>query len=257
MSWEFEKEKLGEELTHMLYDSGMIQTWFRDKPEGWVLKSGIWSPFFIQLRLITSLRNSRQILGKVGYAMGRMIQEEIPSANKTLGIAVAGIPLATAITMTCGFPHLYNRKLEGVRTVEDFQQTIETYGAHSMVEGEILPVDNIVLVDDLTTSFESKEIAHAQLMYEIERRGVEGVTCDNVAVLFDREQGAKERAEELGMGMYSLIPFASGGLRWLGNKMAADEHHQIWMYLQNPKPYQNPEKQQYLRKIAQRPMFPW
>ena len=50
MGWSEEKDQHGKEIIGMLYDQGMIRTWYRDKPEGWTLVSGIWSPFYIQLR---------------------------------------------------------------------------------------------------------------------------------------------------------------------------------------------------------------
>ena len=78
MTWEQEKEDLGRELIGMLYDAGMILTWYRDKPDGWTLKSGIWSPVFIQLRKIASLPN-RQNIRKGRLCNGK--NDKLPEAR--------------------------------------------------------------------------------------------------------------------------------------------------------------------------------
>ena len=41
-------------LLEELYKIRSIKTWYRDKREGWILHSGLWSPIYISLREITS-----------------------------------------------------------------------------------------------------------------------------------------------------------------------------------------------------------
>lgn len=224
MDWEQEKEQLGRELTHALYDNGMIMTWYRDKPDCWTLQSGQRSILYINLRLIGSFPD---VLERAGYAMGRMIKEEIPQVDRIVGVAMAGVPLAVATGLSCGIPVCYNAKLRGVRTVEDLLMEIEKYGAHSLVEGVIESGDNILLLDDLVTTLRSKEIAREQVLQEVKGRGLSEVSCDNVGVLFDREQGAQERAQKIGIGLYSLIPFATKGLDWLRDEMEPIEYDAI------------------------------
>ena len=254
MNWTSEKENLGRELTILLYENGMIKTWFRDNPEGWQLISGIWSPFYIQLRPLSSYPQSKIILARVGTAIGRMILEEISDANKLIGIASAGIPIAIAATIFSGIPSCYTRKLEGVKTIEHFKKRLTQYGEHSLVEGLIEDNDNLVLVDDLVTKFDSKVIALEQVKYEIRRREQISrqlnTTCKHVAVLLDREQGAAKMAEHLGLTLHSLIPFKTKGITWLREKMSLKEYSVIKDYLHNEKEYQNKERQEELSKIA-------
>ncbi len=255
MKWTSEKEKLGKEIAILLYDNGMIKTWFRDNPEGWRLISGLWSPFYIQLRPLSSYPNSREILTKVGTAMGRMIQEEAPEANKLVGIASAGIPIAIAVTIFSGTPSCYTRKLEGVKTIEDFEKKLSQYGEHSLMEGILEDNDNLVFIDDLVTKFDSKAIALEQVKYEIKRREKEtakkiNITCKHVAVLLDREQGAAEKARSLGITMHHLIPFKSKGITWLKERITSEEYGVIKDYLQNEKEYQSKQKQDKLYRMA-------
>jgi hypothetical protein len=86
------------------------------------------------------------------------------------------------------------------------------YGEHSDVEGEIENGDEIVLVDDLATMFDSKLVALIQLKREVSRRRLANVNCTNVVALFARDQGAKEAASQQEINLYCLIPFLSEGL---------------------------------------------
>lgn len=255
MEWISEKEKLGKEIAILLYEHGMIKTWFRDNPEGWRLISGVWSPFYIQLRPLSSYPNSKEILVKVGATMGKMILKEAPEVNKIVGIASAGIPIAIAATIFSGIPSCYTRKLEGIKTIEDFEKKISQYGEHLLVEGMLEDKDNLVLVDDLVTKFDSKAIALEQVKYEIKRREKEtgkklDINCKHVAVLLDREQGAAEKAASLNITMHSLIPFKTKCIAWLKERMTDEEYNVIKDYLHNEKEYQSKQKQDELYRAA-------
>lgn len=232
MSWKLEKEKLGKEIICSLYERGMIKTWYRDKPEGWVLISGIWSPFYIQLRPLSSYP---KLLKKIGYAMGKMIKEEAKGVSKVVGVAMAGLPIATAIALCHGIPSAFARKLEGIKTLQGFRASIGKYGEHTLVEGDFKNGDKIIVVDDLVTKFDSKLIVIEQVKYEVESRGLSNVICRDVGVLIDREQGACQRAKEYGISLYSLIPFETKGLPWLKEKMSSQEYQVIMEYLEDPK----------------------
>ncbi len=136
MAWCIEKNDLGRKLSRLFYDYGFIKTWYKNKPTGWTLVSGIWSPIYIQLRPICSCRESRNLLELVGTAISGIIQNETPHVNKILGVAFAGIPISIATTMISGIPSCYTRKtnLEGQ---ESREAKILGYGEHNLVEGDI------------------------------------------------------------------------------------------------------------------------
>ena len=142
LSWEIEKLKFGKEITGQLFDAGMIRTWYRNRPQGWTLISGIWSPIYLNLR---TLGSHPTILRRIGYALTRLIQEEC-LCNRVVGIATAGVPIATAISIQGGYPMGYTRKLEGVKTLVQLNQMISQYGQHSLVEGEFESGDAVALV---------------------------------------------------------------------------------------------------------------
>jgi len=229
------------EIMAGLYEHGLIKTWLRDKPEGWKLVSGLWSPFYIQLR---SLPSYPSLLKKIGRHMGEMVEKEC-NADRVLGIAMAGIPIATAISVGHDIPLCYTRKLEGATSLEGLKVAAMKYGEHSMVEGEIKDGDKFVAVDDLVTKFDSKLVAIEQLKMESERRGIE-VECRDVAVIIDREQGAAEIAKKHGIKLHALIPFKSRGIEWLKDFISDKEYEVIKDYLGNSEKYQDEEKRKEL-----------
>ncbi len=76
------------------------------------------------------------------------------------------------------------------------------------------------------------------------------VICNDVVVILDREQGAKEKAQSKGMVLKSLIPFKSKGVLWLKELMAPTEYEILIDYLKDEQKYQDPKIQEQLRNIA-------
>ena len=239
------KEELGKEITRLLYETGLIKTWYRDKPTGWQLVSGLWSPFYIQLRPLPSYP---ELFRKVGYALGKIVIEECPAVNKVVGVAMTGIPIACAITLQDGIPALWTRKIE-VRSLDDFKEHIQGYGEHTLVEGEFETGDRIAIIDDLATKFDSKLVAIEQIRHEANKRGLK-VECSDVVVLLDREQGAVEAASRCGITFHALIPFKSKGIGWLKNSLSDIEYAVISEYLRDESKYQDAEVQKELYELC-------
>lgn len=246
-SWKALKENQGKTIIERLYKVGMIKTWYKDKPEGWTLVPGLWSPFYINLR---PLSLHPELLEQVSFALGRLIREECPDVNGIIGVAMAGIPIATAISIKTRIPSGYTRKIEGVKTKEDFNRFIKEYGEHSLIEGIPENGGEIAIVDDLVTKFGSKEVAIEQLDFELKLRGING-RCSEVVVLLDREQGAEKSAIEQGVELHSLIPFKSKGIKWLSGVLASREREVITAYLENPGIYQDASMQAELQQEAE------
>lgn len=212
-----------------LYRKGLIKT-IKHKKEGWHLVSGIWSPFYIQLRLLPSYPN---LMNEIGNMLGEKVKGY---GNKLLGIAMAGIPIATVISIIHKIPLCYTRKIAGVKNVEELEKYADEYGEHSMVEGEIEDGDKFIAVDDIVTKFDSKMVAIKQLEIEAEKRG-KRIECRNVAVVVDRQQGAEEIAEKYGIKLHSLIKFKNA-IEWIKDEMDEEEYEIIVEYLENPEKYQ-------------------
>ncbi len=157
------------------------------------LKSGEISPYYIQLRELSSYERGigRNILKKIGAAFGELIRKNFPKIDRIIGVAYAGIPLAVAITLETGIPSCYTRK------------EIKMHGISRFIEGRIGHGDALVIVDDLVTTGESKLEAREAIQKECEKRKItveiKGITC-----LFDREEGGVEFLAKEGLDFYAL-----------------------------------------------------
>jgi orotate phosphoribosyltransferase len=221
-------EGLKREIVRDIYAKRMILTSVRDRPEGWILHSGQSSPFYIQLRLLSSHPST---LGKVGEALAIMLREEAADVNRLVGVAFAGVPIATAASLASGLPAVHTRKILGVRSEAELKDAIAKYGQHSLIEGEIEDGDTLCLVDDLVTGMESKVVARNQVLEELKKRGLQGCSCDHIAVVIDRHQGAIVRARELNLHLHVLVDLVEEGLPMLRNEMSEEEYLVISDYL--------------------------
>jgi len=225
---------LKKELMRGIYENRMILTAERDNPQGWKLVSGLWSPFYIQLRLISSYPSVLKVAGK---AISMLLKENAPNVNRLVGIAFAGVPIATAASIESGIPACHTRKLVGVKNEQDMERALKEYGQHQLVEGVIEDGDVLCLVDDLVTGMDSKIVARNQVQSELKQRGVKNVQCEDVAVLVDRQQGAAQKAKELGLRLHSVIKLVDDGLPLIKDMMSKTEYETISAYLSDPQKY--------------------
>lgn len=247
MKWSKEKEILSKLLLEQLYECGAIKTWYRDNPEGWILRSKLWSPVYISMRAISSKSNASLLLKLIGKALSKLIINEIPKFDKVLGLATTGIQIVTAITMISNIPSLYTRKLE-INNIENFNNILKKYGEHSLIEGDFEDNDIIVIVDDLVTSLDSALDGKKQLVYEAKKRKKK-VSCNEIVVLIDREQGADIRAKNEKINLRSLIKFKSN-LSWLKDKFTDIEYQIIKEYFEDSSKFQEPNKIKEIVSLA-------
>jgi len=245
------KDTIGKEIINLLYDAGgIIKIWPKDNAKGWRLHGDTWSPFYINLRLISSKKNSKIILDRIGKGMSFLIKNEIYEANKLVGVATAGIPISIITTYISGLPSCYTRKIENVKTLDDLKIKLKEYGDHDVIEGDLIDGDNIVIVDDLITDGGSKLIAKELIEYAKKEKKI-SITCKNVAVVIDREQGGAEELKEAGLNVHALIPFKTKGIYWLKEKLKTDEFELIKDYLNDDNKYQDEAlREKILKKLS-------
>jgi orotate phosphoribosyltransferase len=240
-------DEAGRELLDIFVDRGLIRLWPKDNPEGWVLRSSLWSPFYIDLRGLCGVTDSRQVLEKVGDALQLLIRDRVPNAQRMVAVATAGIPIATAATLRSGLPSCYTRiqpKLaEGAPAKPQ-------YGEARSLEGIVLDGEKLVIVDDLITDGTSKIEALTAIRQEAEKRKLR-LDCQDVAVLVDRGLDAEQRLARYGVRLHSLIPLQSKGLEWLEGKLGAPELETMRAYLRNPAPFQNEESRAKILREGQ------
>ena len=244
------EKKLKEDIMRGMYETGQMLTWYRNRPEGWRLASGLWSPFYINQR---SMPSHPKVFQDAVTAVGSMLLRlgyEPYGKDKVVGLAMAGIPLASALSAQLGFPALYTRKLpEDVKTEKDVEAYISSHGQHALVEGTIDEGDRLIMIDDLVTRFDSKLLAMGQINGELKKRNI-NATMKDIVVLIDREQGAGKKATDLGFGLHSFIRFRTEGIELLKGSISDIEYSTITGYLSDDSKYQNKELQDKLQSLA-------
>ncbi|NCP86083.1 MAG: orotate phosphoribosyltransferase [Anaerolineae bacterium CG_4_9_14_3_um_filter_57_17] len=162
-------------LTDALLQAGCI------KFGEFTLKSGLISPIYIDLRRIISFP---KLLAQLGEAYLPLL---VPLRfDRLAGLPYAAIPIATAISLAGGYPMIYPRK------------EAKTYGTKAEIEGDFHPGETALIIDDLATTGGSKFEA-------IEKLTGAGLKVTDVAVLIDRQSGAREALEQAGFRLHAVL----------------------------------------------------
>ena len=146
-----------------------------------ILKSGLQSPIYIDLRQIISYP---KLLKQIGAAYLPLLKEL--KFDRIAGLPYAAIPIATAISLQGNYPMIYPRK------------EVKAYGTKAEIEGEHHAGETVVIIDDLATTGGSKFEA-------IEKLTGAGLIVKDVVVLIDRQSGAKESLKQAGFAMHAVL----------------------------------------------------
>jgi uridine monophosphate synthetase len=145
------------------------------------LKSGALSPFYVDLRIIISYPTLLQAIAR------RIVALLAPlTFQRVAGIPYAGLPIATAVSLTEGFPMVYARK------------EAKDHGIKRVIEGKFAAGETVVLIDDVITDGASKFEAAEPLLQA-------GLIVKDFAIFLDREQGGADRLREKGYALHSAL----------------------------------------------------
>lgn len=145
------------------------------------LKSGIESPFYVDLRPLASDP-------KILKLLANYLLDMLPLDNFDLicGVPYAALPMATAMSLESYLPLIIKRK------------EAKQYGTKKILEGIYTPGQNCLLVEDVITS-------GASLLETIPEIENEGITVSDIVVVLDRQQGGREMLENKGFRVHSLF----------------------------------------------------
>ncbi len=146
------------------------------------LKSGIKSPFYTDLRKISS---DPKLLRLVAKAYAELLNNI--ECDRIAGIPVAALPLATAVSLETGIPLIYPRIAK------------KDHGSGNLIEGNFKKGETIVLLDDLITTGKSKIEA-----IKILRDG--GLIVKDLLVLLERGTEGRKDMERANINLLSYSP---------------------------------------------------
>jgi uridine monophosphate synthetase len=161
-------------LIEQLFVIGAIQ-------EGeFILKTGISSPIYIDLRRIISYPEIFQ------YVVDLMWQNIAHKEFDHLG----GVPYA-ALPLASGMALLYQRPMIMAR------KDVKDHGTKRSIEGVYKRGDTVMIIEDIVTSGLS-------IFETVDQMAREGLLVNDVVVFLDREQGAKEQLAQKGITLHAV-----------------------------------------------------
>jgi orotate phosphoribosyltransferase len=159
-------------LKQLLKDMKVVQS------GEFILASGKKSNYFVNIKRAST---NPQVLREIGKAMAPYIGEA-----KIAGMALGAVPLAVAVALETNRPFVMVRKEP------------KDHGTKDLIEGEVLPGEKFVIVEDVATTGGST-------MRVVSALREKGANVAKAVVVVDRQEGAREMLTEHGIELISLF----------------------------------------------------
>jgi orotate phosphoribosyltransferase len=173
MAWRKRRSRLNE-VAEGLVKVGALQF------GAFTLPDGRDSSYYVNLRGLPSFPG---VYGVVVNAMAELVSKKVPKVDALCAVPITGLLLASPIAVALKKPLVYTR--------------LERGDNERLVEGEVRPGWNVVIVGDLATSGRT-------ILSAAEAIQDEGGRVTTAVVLIDRLEGAREKLSKKGIALSPL-----------------------------------------------------
>ena len=167
-----DKQQLARKIREVSYLTGEFK-----------LRSGLTSEFYWDKYRFESRPD---LLKAISEAMQPLLPEKY---DRLAGLELGGVPLATALSLKTGAPALFVRK------------EAKAYGTCNLAEGGYDKGDKLVIIEDVITTA-------GQVCASVKQLRDLGFSIDHVVCAIDRQQGGREKLEEIGCSLESVFTLA-------------------------------------------------
>lgn len=170
------------------------------------LSSGKLSPYYIDLRVVPGDPKGLRTVIEIYERMAKSTIG-IRSFDRIAGVPTAGVPYASILAYRLVKPFLYVRR------------ELKRHGGERRVEGQLLPGDRVVLVDDLITTGKNT-------LQAAETIRAEGGQIQHVLVLIDRQEGGEAALAQAGLKLCAFTTVSKIASRLRESGVIDDEQYE-------------------------------
>jgi orotate phosphoribosyltransferase len=170
------------------------------------LSSGKLSPYYIDLRMVPG---DPKGLRTVIEMYERLVKSDvgISTFDRVAGVPTAGVPYASILAYRLAKPFLYVRR------------ELKTHGSERRVEGQLLPGDRVVVMDDLVTTGKNT-------LQAAEAIRAEGGQVEHAVVLIDRQEGGGIALANVGVKLHAFTTISRMARRLLDTGVIEDDQYE-------------------------------
>ncbi len=146
------------------------------------LASGKKSSYYIDIKKAST---DPRVLRRIADSMAAEMSS-FKRPNRIAGVVLGSVPLAVALSLRTGIPFVMVRKER------------KEHGTAKLVEGVLNEGERVLVVEDVVTSAGSSADAITTLR-------ASGAIVEEVLVVIDRQEGGRERLEQMGVKLIPLL----------------------------------------------------